>query len=357
MDDERFMRRALDLAAEARFTSPNPRVGAVVVRDGEILSEGFHRGLGTSHAESVALNGIDATGATVYVNLEPCNHHASTPPCSEALVAAGVSRVVTALSDPDPRVAGGGIEHLRSNGVHVDVGILAADAAALNRAYLYHRSTGKSFIHLKLAQTIDGRLASADGSARWITGADARRRVHEYRARVDAVMVGAGTVVADDPTLTARDVGAERQPLRIVVDSSGRTRPDAKVYQPDAPTLLVTTDSCSHERQVAFKEKGVEVLIVPEQGGRVDLAVMVEELGRRGVVEVLCEGGAELASSLLRGELVGRLEIHTGPVVVGGGPSLDDLGLSSLERAPRWLLDSAEAVGDDVISVYLLGAN
>jgi diaminohydroxyphosphoribosylaminopyrimidine deaminase/5-amino-6-(5-phosphoribosylamino)uracil reductase len=352
MDDDRHMRRALELAAVPARTSPNPRVGAVVVRDGAVIGEGYHAGYGLPHAETEALAGIDARGATVYVNLEPCNHHASTPPCTEVLIAAGVERVVAAISDPDERTRGKGFDRLRRAGVIVDVGTLDRQAAALNAPFIHHRTTGRAFVSLKLAQTIDGRLASADGSSRWITGPEARGAVHERRARVDAVMVGAGTATADDPLLTARDVGAEIQPLRVIVDSTGRTSTSARAFGSDGQTVVATTGRCSHERQLAYKEAGAEVLLLPSDDAGVDLRALAEELGRRGVLEVLCEGGAELASSLLRDDLVDRLEIHTGPVVLGAGPELHELGLASLTDARRWTLGSTEALGDDVLSTY-----
>jgi diaminohydroxyphosphoribosylaminopyrimidine deaminase/5-amino-6-(5-phosphoribosylamino)uracil reductase len=324
------------------------------VRAGKVLGQGCHRGVGTAHAETVALDGIDARGATVYVNLEPCNHHAHTPPCSEALIAAGIERVVTAMVDPDVRVGGSGIERLRSSGIRVDVGVCEPQARALNLPYIHHRTTGRSFIALKLAQTIDGRLAAADGSARWITGSEARRTVHESRARADAVLVGATTAVVDDPSLTARtvDVDPGTQPLRVIVDSTGRTSPEARAFGPEGPALIATTDRCSHDRQLAYKEAGVEVLILGERDGRVDLAALVEALGRRDIVEIYCEGGAELASSLLRDDLVGRLEIHTGSLLAGAGPQVAGLGVGSLTDARRWHLESARSADDDVISIY-----
>lgn len=346
-DDERFMARALELARRPAFTSPNPRVGAVVVRDGVVLGEGAHEGAGTPHAEAVALRGVDARGATVYVTLEPCNHHGRTPPCAPALAEAGVTRVVAAVEDPDPRVAGSGFDVLRRAGIEVVTDVLRGEAERLNRAYLHHRRTGRSFVSLKLALTLDGRMTAADGSSQWITGPEARRIVHARRLECDAVVVGAGTVLADDPQLTVRDVAAPRQPLRVVVDARGRVPATAGVL--GHGSLVATTASCPHEVQIAWKEAGAEVLVLPEADRRIDLAPLLDALGARDVVEVFCEGGPLLASSLIREGLVDRLELHYGPVLTGGGASLDDLGVASMAEALRFEVEDVQRAGADVI--------
>ena len=346
-DDERYMARALELARGPAFASPNPRVGAVVVRDGAVVSEGAHEGPGTPHAEAVALAGADARGATVYVTLEPCNHHGRTPPCAPALVEAGVARVVAAVEDPDSRVAGSGFEVLRRAGIDVEVGVLRAAAESLNRAYLHHRRTGRSFVSLKLALTLDGRMTAADGSSQWITGPEARQIVHARRLECNAVMAGAGTVLADDPKLTVRDVPAPRQPLRVVVDARGRVPGDAAALGDGS--LVATTASCPHDVQIAWKETGAEVLVLPEDDRGVDLAALLDALGTRGVVEVLCEGGPRLASSLIRDDLAGRLELHYGPVLTGGGASLEDLGVTSMAEALRFEVEETRRAGDDLL--------
>ena len=346
-DDERYMARALELASSPAFASPNPRVGTVVVREGEVVGEGVHEGPGTPHAEAVALRGTDGRGATVYVTLEPCNHQGRTPPCAPALVEAGVDRVVAAIEDPDPRVGGSGFEVLRRAGVEVEVGVLRAEAERLNRAYLHHRRSGRTFASLKLALTLDGRMTASDGSSQWIPGAEARRIVHARRLECDAVMTGAGTVVADDPRLTVRDVPALRQPLRVVVDARGRVPAGAAVLGEGC--VVATTASCPHDVQVAWKETGAEVLVLPETDRGVDLAALLDALGGRGVVEVLCEGGPRLASSLIRDGLVGRLELHYGPVLTGGGASLEDLGVSSMAEALRFDVEETRRAGDDLL--------
>jgi diaminohydroxyphosphoribosylaminopyrimidine deaminase/5-amino-6-(5-phosphoribosylamino)uracil reductase len=350
-DDELYMRRAIALARRAPFTAPNPRVGAVVVRRGAVLGEGWHEGPGTPHAEAAAIAGRDVTGATVYVTLEPCNHHGRTPPCAPGLVAAGVARVVVAHEDPDPRVRGRGLAHLRSRGVEVCVGVLAGEAERVNRAYLHHARFRRPLLTLKLALSLDGRMAASDGSARWITGDPAPRRVPRRRAEVDAVMVGAGTVLADDPQLTAR-AGASRQPGRVIVDGRGRVPPGARVFAPGAEVIVATTDRCPHDLQTAWKEAGAEVAVLPEAGGGVDLTALLGWLGERPLLELLCEGGPRLATSLLVAELVDRLELHYGPVLLGdGGPSVGDLGVTTMAGARRWRCVEVARRGDDAIVV------
>ena len=348
-DDKHLMAVALEAARRAAYTSPNPKVGAIVVRDDAIIGEGFHLAHGAPHAEVEALRGIDAAGATLYVTLEPCTVEGRTPPCAPQVIASGVGRVVVAMEDPDPRVRGRGIAALRAAGIDVQVGVLEDQARVLNQAYIHHRTTGRPFLTLKLALSVDGHLGAPDGSSRWITGADARKRVHELRREVDAILVGAGTVVTDDPSLTARDVAAARQPARIVLDSSGRTPADAKVFAAEAPVLVATTEAAGHDAHLEWKEAGAEVVVLPETVDGIDLHALMTSLGQRPMVHVLCEGGAELATSLLRADLVDRLEIHFGPVLTGGGPTLGDLGVTSMGDAPRWTLLDVGRYGSDAV--------
>ncbi len=352
-DDERFMAMALDLARAHPFTSPNPMVGAVIVRDGEVLGSGAHVKAGAAHAEIVALEDVDASGATAYVTLEPCSHHGRTPPCAPALVDAGITRVVVAMLDPDPRVSGDGVAQLRAAGIEVVEDVLRAEAALLNAPYIHHRRTGRPFVTLKLALTLDGRMSAPDGSARWISGDESRLSVHRRRSVVDAVMVGAGTVVADDPMLTARDVDAPRQPLRVVVDSSGRTPPSARMFDDPSPILIATTGRSSHEAHLGWKERGAEVAIF-SGGDRVDLSDLLDLLGARDILEVYVEGGGEIATSLLRDGDVDRLELVYGPMLVGpGGAEIGDLGVLSMADASRFKTTDVRRLGDDV-SVTLM---
>ena len=350
--DELYMARALELARLAPFTSPNPRVGAVVVRDGAVIGEGAHLGAGTPHAEAVALAGIDARGSTLYVNLEPCNHQGRMPPCAPAVVEAGVTRVVAAIPDPDPRVGGRGFALLRDRGIEVTEGVLADRAAWLNAPFLHHRRTGRAFLSLKLAVTLDGRLAAPDGTSRWITGEETRRFVHARRLETDAVVVGSGTVLADDSSLTVREMEAPRQPAAWVVDARGRVSADARLFS-RGDVVMVTTVSCPHDKQLEWKEAGAEVLVLPPGQGGVDLEALTSAAGGRGMLELFCEGGPTLATQLLRQDLVDRLELHVGPKMVGAGaPSLGDLGVESMSSAIGFRLVEAHVSGDDVIATY-----
>ena len=349
-EDERYMDRAIALAADVGFTSPNPRVGAVVVRAGEVIADAAHQGAGTPHAEALALEGIEATGATLYVTLEPCTHHGRTPPCAPRIVDAGVTRVVVAIEDPDPRVAGRGIACLREHGIDVELGIGAEEAAALNAAYLHHRTTGRPLVTLKLALSLDGKMAAIDGSSRWITGAETRREVHRMRARADGILVGAGTILSDDPLLTARDVEASHQPVRVIVDSSGRVPADAAVFG-SGDTIVMTTIGSAEDARTAWKSAGAEVVVVDHhRDGEVDLRAVIENLGARGWLEVLCEGGAQLATSLLRDDLVDRLILHYGAVTIGGdGLGIGSLGVSTMADARKWRTLDVTRTGSDAI--------
>ena len=352
-DDERLMARAIALARTSAFTSPNPKVGAVVVRGGRVLSEAVHRGPGTPHAEARALQTVDAHGATLYVTLEPCAHEGQTPPCAPAIVGAGVTRVVAAIEDPDPRVRGTGFQYLRAQGVEVTTGVLADEARRVNAAYIHQRTRGLPLVVLKLALSLDGRLAAGDRSARWITGEAARSTVHARRAECDAVMVGAGTVIEDDPRLTARLPSSDRQPARVVVDATGRVPATAAVFDIDAApaeVIVATTDEAPHEVQLAWKAAGAEVLVLPRSERGVDLRALFERLADKRWLEVMCEGGARLATSLLADDLVDRLELHYGTVVLGaGGPAIGDVGVGSLTDAPRWRLAEWHTRDDDVL--------
>ena len=351
------MARAIELALEPPFTYPNPRVGAVLVRDSQVLSEGAHRGSGTPHAETEALRGVDATGATLYVNLEPCLHHGRTPPCAPAVVDAGVARVVAAMEDPDARARGRGFAYLRGHGVEVTTGVLEDDARVVNREWAHQRLTGRPWVTLKLALSLDGRLAAVDGSSRWITGEGARREVHLRRRASDAVVVGAGTVLADDPALRVSDVTPTRQPSTLVVDAAGRVPVGARLFG-NHDVVMATTESAPPSVREGWAELGADVLVLAGPGERVDLAGLLDALGggqgaRRDWVELLCEGGAALATSLLSSGLVDRLSLHHGPVLLGaGGPAVGPVGVGSMSEALRWSCEEVRRIGDDVITTY-----
>ena len=329
------MRRALQLARRARGrTAPNPMVGAVVVRDGCAVGEGYHHRAGEPHAEVLALRaaGEAARGADLYVTLEPCCHHGRTPPCTEAVLAAGVRRVFAAMEDPFPRVSGGGVRQLREAGVEVEVGLLEADARRLNEAFLKAVATGLPFVTLKMATTLDGKIATRTGDSRWITGEVARRHVQQLRNWHDAVLVGAGTARADDPLLTARLRGA-RNPLRVVVSTNGRLPLDSQLGRTaaDVPTLIAVA-AAPDDVVAGWRSVGADVVSAPAADGRVDLEALLRALLARGVHSVLVEGGAGLAGSLLDARLVDRLVMFLSPKIVGGTDAPGPVGGQGVER-------------------------
>ena len=356
--DAELMRRALAQGDTARRrTAPNPWVGAVVVRDGEVVGEGATQPPGGAHAEVEALRaaGDRARGATVFTTLEPCSHQGRTAPCVGALVEAGVSRVVVALEDPDPNVAGSGVAQLRDLGLTVDVGV-GADAAARSLApYLLHRRLGRAYTVVKTAMSLDGRIAARDGSSQWITGAASRADAHVLRADSQAVVVGAGTAMADRPSLTARDVKppVAQQPLRVLLDATGRVPADGPLFDPElAPTLVVTTDAAPDAAQQAWLAAGAKVLTVPPAAGGtgVDLAATLEVLAGLGVLQALVEGGAALSGSLVEAGLADRLVTYVAPTMLGrdGRPALDLAGPARIADAARWRLVDVARVGTDV---------
>jgi diaminohydroxyphosphoribosylaminopyrimidine deaminase/5-amino-6-(5-phosphoribosylamino)uracil reductase len=319
------MRRAFRLAERGRgLASPNPPVGAVVVRDGKAVAEGFHKGPGTPHAEIVAIEaaGEQTRGATLYITLEPCTHQGRTPPCAPRVIAAGFARVVVGTTDPNPAVDGRGIAALRDAGIEVEAGVLEADADRLIQAFSKHVRTGRPFVTAKMGISLDGRAAAADGSSQWITGPSARRDAHRLRAEADAIIAGVSTVVRDDPKLTVRLRGYRgRQPLRVVVDSAARTPADSAVLDDAAPTVIATTDKATEDAVHALKARGAEVLRFPSRDGRVDLASVLEQVGRRGVASVLIEGGPTLLGDAVERGLVDRFVFYIAPKLLGsGGP-------------------------------------
>jgi diaminohydroxyphosphoribosylaminopyrimidine deaminase/5-amino-6-(5-phosphoribosylamino)uracil reductase len=319
-----FMQRALDLARGALgATSPNPSVGAVIVRDGEIVGEGFTQPPPGDHAEIVALKqaGESARGAALYVTLEPCPHFGRTPPCADAIIEAGIAEVHYAIDDPDPQVDGGGRRKLEAAGIAVRVGEGEGEAEArrINEAFFKHRTKGVPFVIAKFAASLDGRIAAASGDSRWVSGPEAREWAHDLRTKIDAILAGSSTVVVDDPLLTARPGGkdAERQPLRVVVDSRGRTPPMARVLGGPAQTLVATVESAPESWRSSLRAAGAEVLELPNESGRVDLAAMLRELAGRDVLSLLVEGGGVILGSFFDHGLVDKVHAVIAPIVVG----------------------------------------
>jgi diaminohydroxyphosphoribosylaminopyrimidine deaminase/5-amino-6-(5-phosphoribosylamino)uracil reductase len=349
------MRRALELAHRADgCVAPRPPVGAVVVSsDGEVVGEGYTRRKPGPHAEGAALEqaGERARGATVYCTLEPCTLAISKPvSCADLLIEAGVARVVTSMLDPCPDIDGRGVERLRAHGITVDVGLLGAEASALIEPFAKWITTTRPFVTLKVAASLDGKIAAADGTSRWITGEAARAEVHELRRRVDAVLVGSGTVLADDPALTFRTSGLEGdQPLRVVLDASGRTPETAQVFDGAAPVLIVTTDDVPDERVNAWLAAGADVARVVAHEGGVDVDAAVDVLGERGLCHVLVEAGPTLASSFVERGIVDRFVLYLAPKLIGGdAPGLLASGGKTLTDAWSLEIENVSRVGEDV---------
>lgn len=351
--DAKLMARAIEIA-QGGDPSPNPHVGSVVADGETILAEGFHAAVGLEHAEIVALReaGESARGKTLYVTLEPCNHEGRTPPCVDAILAAGIGRVVVGCKDPNPGVEGGGIERLEAAGVEVVVGVLEKEAKKLIEPWSKYITEQASYLSLKLAVSLDGRIATRTGASKWITCADSRARVHLLRTRHDAVMVGINTVIADDPRLTVRDVPG-RSPVRVVMDSKLRIPTSCQLVQTakEVPTCVVTTVDASRAVAESLEDLGVSVIRVPASAeGRCDLRVTLRELALREVVSVLCEGGAELAGSLLAGGLPDEMHVFLAPVLLGprGRPgAVDWAGPENPADAPRIESPRWELCGND----------
>jgi len=349
--DREFMARALGLAERGLFTTtPNPRVGCVIVRDGEVVGEGFHARAGEAHAEANALAaaGARAAGATVYVTLEPCSHHGRTPPCADALIAARVRCVVAAMGDPNPKVAGEGFARLRAAGVEVASGLLEDEARELNIGFVSRLTRGRPWVRLKVAATLDGRTAAADGQSQWITSEASRRDGHRWRARVCAVLTGIGTVRDDDPRLTVREVATTRQPLRVLVDSRLEVPLDARILE--GGHVLVAAASADRAKVAALQAKGAEVVVLPNAAGKVELADLMRELARRELNEIHVEAGVKLNGSLVAAGVVDELLIYLAPSLLGDGGS-GMFNLPSIARLDQKLplrLVDVQQLGADV---------
>lgn len=369
-DDHRHMARALQLAERGLWTtSPNPRVGCVLVKDGHLIAEGWHEKAGGPHAEVVAIAAAkaadkDVSGATAYVTLEPCNFFGRTPPCADALIAADVKRVVVAMADPNPQVAGGGLAKLRAAGIEVASGLLESAARELNAGFVSRMTRGRPHVRVKLAASLDGRTALAGGESQWITGPDARRDTHRWRARACAVLTGSGTVLADDPQMNVREVfntprlgegepapalnqniGALRQPLRVVVDSAGRIAPQARVFRGGALWVRAADQARS-----PLLPDAVECLCLPGSSGHVDLSALLQALGQRGINELHVEAGPKLSGALLSAGLVDELLLYLAPCLIGDtGRGLFSMpGLESLADRPELKITDMRMIGQDL---------
>lgn len=361
-EEERHMLGALELAEMGRgTTSPNPMVGAMVVAGGEVVGDGFHERAGGPHAEvgAIAMAGEKARGATLYVTLEPCAHQGRTPPCADLIVRAGLTTVVMAMGDPNPLVAGNTERIFADAGIEVRRGPYGDIALCQNEAYVKWITTGMPFVTLKMAMSMDGKIATRTGDSKWVSSEEARADVHQTRAASDAVMVGIGTVLRDDPRLTARNPGVARQPVRVVVDSMARTPLESRVLDLDAaPTIVAVTARAHPQRVESLRARGVEV-IEAGAGGQVDLAKLMKLLGEREVASVLAEGGPTVAAALLECGIADKVVFYVAPKVVGGadapGPVGGD-GVGLMADAVGMSMDSVEVVGPDVkLTAYAVG--
>ncbi|MDF1593626.1 MAG: bifunctional diaminohydroxyphosphoribosylaminopyrimidine deaminase/5-amino-6-(5-phosphoribosylamino)uracil reductase RibD [Desulfobacterales bacterium] len=327
MNDETVMKKALDLAGKGvGFTSPNPMVGAVLVKDGKVVGTGYHQAAGKAHAE---VNAIDAAGplakgALLYVTLEPCNHVGRTPPCTEKILAAGISEVVVAMLDPNLNVTGGGVDYLQQRGIPVRTGVCEAEARKLNEYFIKYVTTRRPFVTVKCAATLDGRIATRTGDSKWVTGPESRAFVHRLRHAVDAIMVGIHTVQKDDPTLTTRiDGKGGKDPIRVILDTRLSISEDAKVLRPqsDSATILVSaapvTDA-QKKKKDRLEKKGVRIVAAPLKGGRIDLDPLMDRLGGDGITSLLIEGGAEVIASALADGIVDKVFFFYAPKILGG---------------------------------------
>jgi diaminohydroxyphosphoribosylaminopyrimidine deaminase / 5-amino-6-(5-phosphoribosylamino)uracil reductase len=356
--DEQFMGEALALAAQARGrTSPNPMVGSVVVKDGRVVGRGYHVKAGAPHGEAAALGdaGAQAKGATLYVTLEPCCHYGRTPPCTKAIIAAGIRRVVAAMRDPNPLVSGQGLEELRQAGIEVKLPVLEAEAAALNEVFIKYITTKRPFVLLKVAASLDGKIATVTGESRWITNERSRLLVHQLRDQVDAIMVGINTVLRDDPLLTTRlPGGGGRDPIRIIVDSRLRLPCEARVLTASttARTLVATTPEAPREKQFQLEAAGATILTVEGDGPGVPLGALLDQLGAMQVTSVLLEGGGELHGSALRAGIVDKVLYFLAPKLIGGRvapPAIGGDGFARLDEAVTLERMHVRQLDDDLL--------
>lgn len=349
---EYWMARALKLAARGRYTtSPNPNVGCVIVADGELVGAGYHQQAGTAHAEVHALAdaGDRARGAIAYVTLEPCSHHGKTPPCAEALIRAGVDTVVCAMTDPNPQVAGQGLQRLKDAGINVLTGVLEAGAEAANRGFLKRMRTARPFVVVKMASSLDGGTALASGESQWITGPQAREDVQRGRAESCAVVTGVDTVIADDPSLNVRLPETDRQPVRVILDTHGRTPADARIATLPGRTIVVHGDHCTEQVLAPLRAQGFELVALPLKKQRIDLSAFVDWCGAQAFNRLWIEAGATLAGAFMTESLIDEIWLYQAPVLLGTGtlPVLNSR-LTGLDQAVSLTVQDVRFVGNDI---------
>ncbi len=350
------MRMALDLARERKgLTHPNPTVGCVIVKDGRIVAKANHERAGSPHAEAKALElaGEEAKGSTLYVTLEPCTHFGKTPPCTDAIIKAGVKRVVITVLDPNPIVGGKGVEKLKRHGIEVDVGLLEEQAKELNEDFFTYITQKRPYITLKFAQSVDGKTALENGESKWITSQESRKHAHTLRREATAVLVGINTVLRDDPLLTIRHVKSEKQPIRVVLDPNLKIPFSAKLVKDKSAKTLIITAKEDREKIRALEKEGVEVLMAPVKEGRLDLHEVLRELYFKEIMHILVEGGSITSTSFVREGLFDRVWVYVAPILIGKGKTLGDIGIGSLSQAPRLKLRRVQTLEEDIAIEYV----
>jgi len=360
--DQDFMRMALDLAATAKGkTNPNPVVGAILVKDGVVVGSGIHRKAGEPHAEVHAFQmaGEHAAGATLYVTLEPCSHFGKTPPCANLVKDSGVKRVVVATEDPNPAVSGKGITIIKNAGIEVEVGMLKEEAVKLNERFIHNMIFEMPFVISKVAMTLDGKIAAYTGQSKWITGSEARREVHYLRDEVDGILVGVGTVLADNPKLTTRLDGKGKNPVRIIMDSRLRTPLDAYVADcREAATIIVTTMDAREEKAKQLAKKGVKILTIPSENGKIDSKLALKMLYKEGITDILLEGGSEINANFMRNNLIQKYLVYVAPKILGGKTSYTPFrgeDVETVAEAVPLQFTEVQKVGEDLkITAYPL---
>ena len=352
--DELFMKRALALAARGRGSvSPNPMVGALVVRGNRVLAEGYHHRAGQAHAEIIALAkaGKKARGAELFLNLEPCTHTGRTPPCAPAVISSGVKRVVVGMVDPNPKVSGAGIKAMKQAGIEVKVGVMEDECRQLNEFFAHWVTTGEPFCILKAAMSLDGKIATRIGHSQWITSTESRRDVHRMRAEVDAILIGAGTIRTDNPSLTVREVKSNRQPKPVILSGDLDLPIKARVFDHPAGPVVITSSHAPALRRKKFEKRGLEIITMPEKNGLITWKPLLRELGKRNLTSVLIEGGGQVFGSALADRVVKKAVFYIAPIIIGGDASpgvFRGKGVTLLEDAPRLNDLSIKQIGPDI---------
>jgi diaminohydroxyphosphoribosylaminopyrimidine deaminase/5-amino-6-(5-phosphoribosylamino)uracil reductase len=356
-----FMEEALKLAKKRKgLTHPNPTVGAVIVKDGKIIGKGYHERAGKPHAEREAIKdalekGHDISGSTMYVTLEPCCHYGRTPPCTEAIIDSRIKRVVIATLDPNPQVAGKGVDLLKRQGIQVETGILEEEARKLNEDFFVYITQKRPFIHLKIAQSIDGKIATYTGSSKWITGEEARKYAHHLRNEATAVLVGVGTALTDNPSLTVRHIPAEKQPLRVLIDKNLKTPTDFNIFDTSAKTIVITSEKADKEKEKILLEKGIKIIKLPLYKDRFQIKDILDALYKEEIVHLLVEGGKGIITQFIRENMFDRISVFIAPKIIGeeGISSIGPLNIKEVNQAVKLKRDTFKTLKEDIFLSFV----